>query len=58
LWKAKVPPRIKFWLWLIWHDVIATKDNMMKKVGLDILNVHSLMGGEYFVMNCLQANIL
>lgn len=26
LWKAKIPPKIKFWLWLILHNSIATKD--------------------------------
>ena len=31
LWKAKIPLKIKIWLWLIWHNVIATKDNMKKR---------------------------
>jgi hypothetical protein len=34
LWKAKIPLKIKIWLWLIWHNAIATKDNMKKKSGL------------------------
>lgn len=25
LWKAKLPLKIKIWLWLIWHNAIATK---------------------------------
>lgn len=31
LWKAKIPHKIKVWLWLIWHNAIATKDNMLKR---------------------------
>jgi len=31
LCKAKNPPKIKIWLWLIWHNFIATKDNMLKR---------------------------
>jgi hypothetical protein len=31
LWNAKILPKIFFWLWLIWHNSIATKDNMTKR---------------------------
>ena len=31
LWKAKLPLKIKIWLWLILHNAIATKDNMRKR---------------------------
>jgi hypothetical protein len=31
LWKARIPLKIKIWLWLIWHNAIATKDNMRKR---------------------------
>jgi hypothetical protein len=31
LWKSKLPLKIKIWLWLIWHNAIATKDNMKKR---------------------------
>jgi hypothetical protein len=30
LLKAKLPLKFKIWLWLIWHNAIATKDNMEK----------------------------
>jgi hypothetical protein len=30
LWKNKIPLKIKVWLWLIWHNAIATKDNLLK----------------------------
>lgn len=43
LWKAKIPLKIKIWLWLIWHNAIATKDNMLKKTGWVILCVNSVM---------------
>jgi hypothetical protein len=28
LWKAKIPSKIKIWLWVIWNNAIAFKDNM------------------------------
>jgi hypothetical protein len=31
LWKAKIPLKIKIWLWLIWHNAIATKNTMFAK---------------------------
>jgi hypothetical protein len=31
LWKNRIPLKIKIWLWLIWHNVIATKDNLIKR---------------------------
>jgi hypothetical protein len=31
LWKAKIPLKIKIWLWLIWHNAISTKDNMVRR---------------------------
>jgi hypothetical protein len=34
LWKRKIPLKIKIWLWLIWHNAIATKGNLLKPIGL------------------------
>jgi hypothetical protein len=31
LWKSKVPLKIKIWLWMIWHNAIATRDNLLKR---------------------------
>jgi hypothetical protein len=31
LWKAKIPLKIKVWLWLIWHNAIASKDIMLER---------------------------
>jgi hypothetical protein len=31
LWKSKIPLKIKIWLWMIWHNTIATKDNLLRK---------------------------
>jgi hypothetical protein len=31
LWKANIPLKIKIWLWLIWHNAIATKDTMTER---------------------------
>jgi hypothetical protein len=30
-WKSKIPLKIKVCMWLIWHNVIARKDNMLKR---------------------------
>jgi hypothetical protein len=31
MWKIKIPLEIKIWLWLFWHNEIATKDNLLKR---------------------------
>jgi hypothetical protein len=31
LWKSKIPLKIKVWIWLIWHNAIATKDTMTER---------------------------
>lgn len=31
LWEAKIPLKIKIWQWLIWHNAIASKDNMIRR---------------------------
>jgi hypothetical protein len=31
LWKSRKPLKIKIWFWLIWHNAIATKDNMKRR---------------------------
>jgi hypothetical protein len=31
LWKSKIPLKIKTWLWLIWHNAIATKDKLLER---------------------------
>lgn len=41
LWKAKLPLKIKIWLWLIWHNAIATKYNMVKRKWVGVLYVDS-----------------
>jgi hypothetical protein len=37
LWKARISLKIKIWLWIIWHNAIATKDNMKKGNGWEVL---------------------
>jgi hypothetical protein len=29
--RSKILLKIKIWLWLIWHNAIATKDNLLKR---------------------------
>ena len=31
IWKAKIPHRIKLFLWLLENQVVFTKDNLLKK---------------------------
>lgn len=31
IWKAKIPPKIKIWMWLISKNAILTKDNLIKR---------------------------
>ena len=31
IWKAKLPLKIKIWMWLINHNAILTKDNLLKR---------------------------
>jgi hypothetical protein len=31
MWKTKIPLKLKIWLWLIWRNAIATKDNLLKR---------------------------
>jgi hypothetical protein len=31
IWKAKLPLKIKIWMWLIEHNAILTKDNLLKR---------------------------
>jgi hypothetical protein len=28
---SKIPLKIKIWLWMIWQNAIATKDNLLKR---------------------------
>jgi hypothetical protein len=31
LWKSKIPLKIKIWLWVIWHNAISIKDNLLRR---------------------------
>jgi hypothetical protein len=37
VWKLKVPPKIRFFLWLIVHNKILTRDNLVKRQSIDDL---------------------
>jgi hypothetical protein len=43
LWKRKIPLKIKVWLWLIWHNAIANKDNLLRGSGMEIPSVSFAM---------------
>jgi hypothetical protein len=36
-WKLKIPPNIHFFLWLMAHNKILTRDNMLKRQSVDDL---------------------
>jgi hypothetical protein len=40
LWKSRIPLKIKIWLWLIWQNAIATKDNMKKRKWVGSFDCH------------------
>lgn len=35
VWKVKVPPRIHFFLWLLSHNKLLTRDNLLKRQHVD-----------------------
>jgi hypothetical protein len=37
VWKVKVPPKIHFFLWLIAHNKLLTRDNLCKRQHVDDL---------------------
>lgn len=47
IWKAKMPYKIKIFLWLLENGAVLTKDNMIKKNGWEIQLATSIPGGIY-----------
>jgi hypothetical protein len=37
VWKLKIPPKIHFFLWLVVHNKILTRDNLVKRQSVDDL---------------------
>jgi hypothetical protein len=37
VWKLKLPPKIHFFLWLVVHNKILTRDNIVKRQNIDDL---------------------
>jgi hypothetical protein len=37
VWKIKVPPKIHFFLWLVSHNKVLTRDNLIKRQNVDDL---------------------
>ena len=35
VWKVKVPPKIHFFLWLVSHNKLLTRDNLVKRQNVD-----------------------
>jgi hypothetical protein len=55
LWKAKIPLKIKIWLWLIWHNAIATKDTCLQEVEQEMSDVNSLSRMKQYITYSLPA---
>jgi hypothetical protein len=60
LWKIKISLKIKVWLWLIWHNAIATKDNLLKRNWTgdplsQFYSTHEIILHLFF--SCLQLNM-
>jgi hypothetical protein len=36
LWKIKVPPKIKIFMWFLHKKILLTKDNLAKGIGMDV----------------------
>jgi hypothetical protein len=43
VWKIKVPPKIHFFLWLLFHNKLLTRDNLVKRQNVDDLTCIFLM---------------
>jgi hypothetical protein len=43
MWKAKIPLKIKIWLWLIWHNAIARRITCLEEAGVVTQNASFVM---------------
>ena len=61
VWEIKVPPKIHFFLWLVAHNKLLTRDNLAKRQHLDILtclfcNENETV--EHMFFDCVVANTM
>ena len=43
IWKGRVPPKIKMFMWFLENNVLLTKDNLQKGTGVVILPAPSVI---------------
>jgi hypothetical protein len=61
VWKVTVPPKIQFFLWLIAHNKILTRDNLVKRQSVDdlVLSVLNLkIASIFFFFECVVAKVV
>ena len=61
LWKIKVPPKIHFFLWLVSHNKLLTRDNLVKRQRVDDLSCLFCSENEsccHLLFDCVIANVV
>jgi hypothetical protein len=61
IWKGKIPPKIKIFLWLVANDAILTKDNMLKRNWSGDPNCYfcnSPESANHLLFRCLVAKVV
>lgn len=61
LWKIKVPPRIHFFLWLVSHNKILTRDNLVKRqnlLDLSCLFCSETESCDHLFFECVVASVV
>jgi hypothetical protein len=56
--KRKIPLKIKVWLWLIWHNAIASKENIQLEGGLETPNVRFVIKRKQFIISFSHVHLL
>jgi hypothetical protein len=61
VWKIETPPNIHFFLWLLFHNSILTRDNLVKRQNVDDLTcVFCNEPGTctHFLLECMVARAI
>jgi hypothetical protein len=61
VWKIKIPPKIHFFLWLLFHNKLLTRDNLVKRQNVDDLTCvfcNELESCQHLFFDCVVASEL
>jgi hypothetical protein len=61
VWKIKIPPKIHFFLWLLFHNKLLTRDNLVKRQSVDDLTCvfcNELESCQHLFFDCVVASEL